>query len=71
MDGINESMDMSLSKPWELVMGREAWCPAVYGVTKTWTGLNNLTQLMGPDAMLRKLHILRGCYIFEYTSTPT
>ena len=71
LDGITDSMDMSLTKPWELVMYREAWCSAVYGVTKSWTGLNNLTQLMGPDAILSKLHILSGCYIIEYTSTPT
>ena len=71
MHGITDLMDMSLSKLRELVMDREAWCSAVYGVTKSWTGLSNLTQLMGPDAMLSKLHILSGCYIFEYTSTPT
>ena len=71
LDGITDSMDMSLTKPWELVMDREAWCYAVYGVTKSWTGLSNLTQLMGPDVMLSKLHILSGCYIIEYTSTPT
>ena len=50
LDGITDSMDVSLSELRELVMDREAWCAVIHGIAKSRTRLSNCTELNWPDA---------------------
>ena len=54
LDGITDSMDLSMSELRELVMDREAWCAAVHGVTKSWTGLRDWTERMNCTELKQK-----------------
>ena len=55
LDGITDSMDMSLSELWELVMDREAWSAAIHGAAKSRTRLSNWTELINPFVLFCKM----------------
>ena len=57
MDGITDSMDMRLSKLWEMVKDRGAWCVAVHGVVKSQTRLSEQQQYLLVSRYLKKDHV--------------
>ena len=63
LDAITDSMDMSLSEFWELVMDREAWCAVIHGVARSWSWLSDWTELIENDVCVALSIWLLLCWV--------